>query len=183
MVSWWERYSYLNNEQIKTSSIVIIDDAYDSLSSFGSRVGSKYIGYNTYTSKRIIFRSKPAPIHGPVNKSELTFSYSRIHFCPLPRVFSKGLINRLYQKVSYASSIIDPVINGFSPNEVIIHLYICDHSIITFGRIGLCLGFSNTSNVESLERFRISVVDKFKLDISILMKQNHSKEEEMKIKY
>ena len=35
------------------------------------------------------------------------------------------------QKLSYDYMIIDPVIIGFSPNEGIIHLNICDTSIIT----------------------------------------------------
>ena len=78
---------------------------------------------------------------------------------------------------------IDPVVNGFSPNEVRSHLQICDHLIIAFGKRGFCLGFSNTSHVDSLDRFRKSVVEKFKLDINILMKQKHSKEKKIKIKY
>ena len=65
---------------------------------------------------------------------------------------------------------IDKVINGFSTNEVISIFHICDHSIITFGKRYLCLDSSNTSNVDSLDRFRKSVVDKVKLDISILKK-------------
>ena len=59
--------------------------------------------------------------------------------------------------------------NGFSPNEVKIHLHICDHSIITFGIRGLCLGFSNTSHVHSLDRFRKIVVDKFKFGLIIFV--------------
>ena len=59
---------------------------------------------------------------------------------------------------------IDPVINGFSINEVKVHLHICDHSIVTFGIRVLCLGFSNTSNVDNLYRFRTSVADKVKID-------------------
>ena len=51
---------------------------------------------------------------------------------------------------------IDPVIIGFSTNKVKIHLHIRDHSIINFGIRGLCLEFSNTSHVESLDRFRKS---------------------------
>ena len=68
---------------------------------------------------------------------------------------------------------IDLIINVFSTNEVRIHLHISDHLIRTFGKIELCLGFSNTSCVDSLDRFRKSVVDKVKLDISILMKHKH----------
>ena len=62
---------------------------------------------------------------------------------------------------------IDPVINGFSTNEVKNHLHIRDHSMVTFGIMGLCLVFSNTSHIDSLDRFRKSVVDKVKFDIRI----------------
>ena len=55
-------------------------------------------------------------MHGPVNTSELNFSYPRNHLSRLPQAVYKGLINRLYHKVSYAFMIIDTVINGFSPN-------------------------------------------------------------------
>ena len=107
----------------------------------------------------------------------MDFSYSRSHFSWLPQAFSKGIINRLFQKVSYYSMVIDPVINVFSPNEVSSHFQICDHSIINFGKIGFCLGFSKTSHVESLDRFIKSMVEKVELEINNLMKQKHSKEE------
>ena len=71
------------------------------------------------------------------------------------------------QEVSHASKIIDLVINGFSPKDVSINLHICDHSIVKFGIRGKCLGFSNTSHVDSLDRFRISVSDKVKTDVLI----------------
>ena len=64
--------------------------------------------------------------------------------------------------------IIDPVINGFNPNEVNIHWHFCDYSIVDFGIRGLCLGFSNSSHVDSLVRFRKSVVHKVKTDLCIL---------------
>ena len=57
---------------------------------------------------------------------------------------------------------IDPVIYIFIPNEVKIHFHVCDQSIVTFGQRGFCLEFSNTSHVESLDRFRESVIDKVK---------------------
>ena len=57
---------------------------------------------------------------------------------------------------------IDPDIIGFSDNELKTHFQNFDHSIITFGLRGLCLGFSNTSHVESLGRFTKTVVDTFK---------------------
>ena len=53
---------------------------------------------------------------------------------------------------------IDTVVNGFSTNEVKINLHICDHSIITIGIIGLCLDFSKISHVDSLYRFRKTVI-------------------------
>ena len=61
----------------------------------------------------------------------------------------------------------NPVINGFSPNDVKFHLEICDHSIVTSSIIGLCLGFSNTSDVDSLDMFRKLVFDQVKLDMRI----------------
>ena len=81
----------------------------------------------------------------------------------------------LSQKVSYAYKIIDLVTNGFSPNDISSHLYICDTSIVTFGIREKCIGFSNTSRVDSLDRFRISVVDELKTDKFILQISYHSK--------
>ena len=72
------------------------------------------------------------------------------------------------KKVSYDYKIIYPVINGFITNDISSHLHICNHSIFTFGIIGLCLGFSSTSNVDSLENFRRTVVDKVKTYICLL---------------
>ena len=76
--------------------------------------------------------------------------------------------------------IIYQFINGCSTNEVKIYFHICDHSIIKFGG-KFYLGFLNTSNVDSLDRFRKTLVDKVKPDISISKKQNHSKEEKTRI--
>ena len=100
---------------------------------FGSRVRSKYIGHNTYTGRRSNFRSKPTQIPGSVHKSDLNYSYSRSHLSRLPQAVAKKLIYCLSRKVSYASKIIDLVINGFIPNYESSHLHICGHSIITFG--------------------------------------------------
>ena len=75
----------------------------------------------------------------------------------------------------------DPVINGFSPNEVKIHFHICDHSIVTFGIRELCLVFSNTSHIETLDRFRKPVVDKAKTDLC--KKMNSPNKNNSKIKY
>ena len=114
------------------------------------------MGHNTYAGKRSNLHSKPTPIHGPVSHYGLRLSYSRRLFSPLPQAVSKVLIDIFSQKVSYASMMIDPVIIGFSTNKVKIHLHIRDHSIINFGIRGLCLEFSNTSHVDSLDRFRKS---------------------------
>ena len=46
--------------------------------------------------------------------------------------------------------------------------------------MGLCLGFSKSSHVENLDKFKKPVVDKVKLDMIILMKHKHLKEEKMK---
>ena len=51
------------------------------------------------------------------------------------------IINRLSNKVSYVYRIIDPVIDGFSPNDESNHFHICDHSIVTFGIREKCIGF------------------------------------------
>ena len=65
-------------------------DAYGSSGSFGSRVRSKYIGNNTYTCRRSNFCSKQTPIHGPVQESDLNYSYSSCHFSKLPQVVAKN---------------------------------------------------------------------------------------------
>ena len=59
--------------------------------------------------------------------------YSRSHFSRIPQAVSKKIIYRLSQKASNASMKIDPVINRFSPNDVLSHFQICDHSIVIFG--------------------------------------------------
>ena len=87
------------------------------------------------------------------------------------------------QKFSYASRMIDIGINEFSTNGVRSNFRIYDHSMTTFIKIGFCLGFSNTSHVDILDRFRKSVVDKVKHEIIILINQKHSEEDTMKIKY
>ena len=115
MVSWWGTDSYFNNEQIKIGYIVIITDAYGSSVSCGSRVRSKSISHNIYIGRRSNFCSKPTPIHGPIHKSDLNYSYSISHFSMLPKAVAKNIIYCLSQKVVHASKIIDPVINGFSP--------------------------------------------------------------------
>ena len=81
------------------------------------------------------------------------------------------------------SNIVDPVINLFSPNELRSHFHICDHSIVTFGIRGFCLGVLNTSDVDSLDRFRKPVVDKLKTDVCIKKKENYPKENNIKIEY
>ena len=121
--------------------IEVMISAYGSSGSFGSRVRSKYIGHNTYTGRRSNLRSKPTPIHGPVQKSDLNYSYARSHFSRLPQAVARKLIHRLSQTVSNPSKIIDPVIHEFSPNDVSSILPICDHSIVTFGIREKFIGF------------------------------------------
>ena len=53
---------------------------------------------------------------------------------------------------------IDRVISAFSPNEEISHLDIRDNSIITFGKRGFSLGFSNTSHVHILYMYKKLVI-------------------------
>ena len=89
------------------------------------------------------------------------------HLSRLPQAVSKKLIYRLSQKVSYDSKIIDSVMNVFSPDDIIIHLYICDQSIVKFFIRRLYLGFSNTSHVDSFDRFRELVVDNAKTEVCI----------------
>ena len=47
MVSWWGKDSHFNNESTKIDDVELMNDAYGSSGSFGPRVRSKYIGYNT----------------------------------------------------------------------------------------------------------------------------------------
>ena len=139
MVSWWGRYSYFNQEEIQTRDVVLMDVAYGSSISFGSRIRPKCIGHNIYTGRRSNVCSKPTSIHGPVNKYDLNFSNSKSHFSCLPQLFSKGLVNRLSRKFSNSSMIIYTVVNGYSTNEVKSHLHIFDHSLITFGsKVSIC---------------------------------------------
>ena len=53
----------------------------------------------------------------------------------------------------------DQVISRFIPNEKIDHLYICNHSIITFGGGGFFMGFLDTNHVDSLDRFRKFLIE------------------------
>ena len=57
--------------------------------------------------------------------------------------------------------------NGFSTNDVTSHLHICDQLIITVSMRGLCLLFSNSFHVDSLYKFRRTVVDKVKIEVYI----------------
>ena len=58
---------------------------------------------------------------------------------------------------------------------------ICYHSIVIFGMKEKHLGLSNSSYIESLERFRVTVVDNVKTDICLLKEGYHSKENKLKI--
>ena len=99
MVSCWVIDSYFNTEKNQIGDIDITTSAYGSSGSFGSRVGSKYIGNNTYTRRRSNFNSKPAPINGPVKFFDLNYSYSRIHFSRLPQVVAEKLIYHFLLKL------------------------------------------------------------------------------------
>ena len=90
MASWWGIDSYFNIEQIQIGDIEIMISTYGSSGLFGSRVRYKFIENNTYTVRRINFRSKPTPIHGPAHKSDLNYSYSRSHFSRLSQAVAKN---------------------------------------------------------------------------------------------
>ena len=68
-----KKLKHFDDQLIQTRDAVLINSSYGSSGLFGSRVGSMFIGHNTYTQRRSHFHSKPTPIHGPVNKSELIF--------------------------------------------------------------------------------------------------------------
>ena len=133
MVSWWGRDSQLNNKKNQARDFVLMNSAYGSSGSFGSRVMSTLIGKNTYTGRRTNLFPKPKPVNGHVHKYDLKFSYLISHFSWLPQAVSKVPIDHLQQKVGYAYMMIHPVINGFNPNEVKINLHICYPLIVTFG--------------------------------------------------
>ena len=168
MVYWWVIDSYFNIELIEIRDIDNMISTYGSSGLFGSRVSSKSIGHKTYTGRRMYFLPKPTPIHGLVHKYDFNYSCSRSHFSRLPQVAARKIIYRLSQKVSNAYKIIDPVINRFITNDESSSLHICDHSIVKFGMREKIIGLSKNSRVDSLDRFRILVVDKFKSDICIL---------------
>ena len=142
--------------------------AYGSSGFFGYIVRSKSIGHHKYTGRRSNFCSKSTPIHEPAHKSHLNYSYSISHFIILPQAVAKLLMYCLSQKVSNASKIIDPVINGFIPNDVPSNLHIFKNSNFTFRTIEKCIGSSNNYYADSLDIFRGSVVDKAKAEICIL---------------
>ena len=58
-----------------------------------------------------------------------------------------------------------------------------NQSIVTFGIREKFIGFSNTSRVDSLYRFRRPVFGNFKSDICILQKGCNPEENNMKIQY
>ena len=176
MVSWRGRDSYFNDKQIQMSAIEIMNVAFGSSGSFGSRCWSQCIGHNIYAGRRSNFRSKISPIHGPVHKLELNFSYSRRYFKRLPQAVSKRLINSFCINLAHASMVIDTVINGFIPNEGSSSFKMCDNSIITFCKIGFCLVFSNTSHVYSLYGLRKLVFEQFHNSIDDLNKTIYQKD-------
>ena len=87
------------------------------------------------------------------------------------------------QKVINTSKTIDPVINGFSHHDESSHFHRCDQSIFKFGIRKKCIGFSKISHVDTLYKFRRSVVYIVKWDICILQKGCDSKGNNMKIQY
>ena len=91
MVYWRGRYSYFNDEQYQISDVEMMNCAFGSSWLSGSRVRSNCIGNNTCAGRRINLISKPTPIHGPVHKSELNFSYAIKHFSSLPHSVIKKL--------------------------------------------------------------------------------------------
>ena len=129
-----------------------MNSAYGSSVSFGSKVRSKYIVHNKFTGRIINLSSKPTPVHGPVHKSDLNYSYSRSKFSRLTQAVSKKVSKNYFvlsHKVSCAYMTIYPVNNGCITNEVTINMNISDHSIVTFGIRGLCIGFSKISHAGS----------------------------------
>ena len=101
----------------------------------------------------------------------MDISYSRSQFSWLPQAVSKGLINHSSQKVTYVSMMIDPVINGFSPNEIKIYLHICNTALSLFFIRGLWLRFSNTSHFDSLDMFIKTVFDWIKFDMTFFLRE------------
>ena len=79
MLSFGGIYLYFNDKQTQISDIEIMTGAFVSYGYFGSRVRSKFIGHDTFTGRRRNLNTKLTPIHRPVHKSELNFSYSRMH--------------------------------------------------------------------------------------------------------
>ena len=151
MVYLWGIDSYFNIESIQICDTENMISTFGLSGFFGSRVRSNYIGHNTYTGRRSNLCSKTTPIHGPVYKSGLNYSYSRSHFSRFPQAVANKLINRLSQKFSYSFKIVDPGIDVFSPNDESSGFHICDHSIFTFVIREKFIGFSNTSHVEVFE--------------------------------
>ena len=74
MVSWQGTDSCFNNDEMKIGDIEMITSAYFPSKQFGSRVGSKYIGHDTYTGRRSNLQLKPTAIYGPVQKYYLNYS-------------------------------------------------------------------------------------------------------------
>ena len=70
MVGNWFIFQYW---KYKIGDIEIMIFAYGLSGSFGSRVRSKCIGHYTYTGIIVNLRSKPTPIHGPVQKFDLDY--------------------------------------------------------------------------------------------------------------
>ena len=133
MAFWWVRYSYFNNEKFKLVTFKLL---------MLHLVCQDHLDIELSLNVFLVMPIKVEGGYSIQNQHQYTdqfinqnwvFLYSRKHFSWLPQAVSKILINRLSHKVSYASITIDPVINGFSPNELRSHFHIFDHPIITFG--------------------------------------------------
>ena len=55
MFSWWGRYLYFNNENIQTRDFVIMNAAYVSSGSFGSRVGQNLLEITYIKTEELIY--------------------------------------------------------------------------------------------------------------------------------
>ena len=75
----------------------------------------------------------------------------------------------------------DTVLNGLSHNYQIGCLYFCYKSIFVFEN--KCLGYSNTSHINSSNRFRKSVIYKVLKRIDHIINKERYEEEKFKLYY
>ena len=116
MVSWWERDTYFNNEQLKINSIEMIYYAFGSSGVLRSIVCLEVLTSTHIRVKRLIWVQNQHPFMVVFRKHK-----SKFHTKELIKLFtteiSQKIVNGLYQKVNYYSIDIDTVISGFSPNK------------------------------------------------------------------